>query len=441
MAKARRMLLATLLLTGLLVVGGPMAPAGATCAIGSPAPAFSAQVQRSAVHARVWRLYQAFFLRQPDDGGFAYWARVHAQGARLTDIAYQFAVGPEFVARYGNLSNGQFVNLVYSNVLCRTPDQGGYAYWTGLLDSGALTRWDLMINFVELSEYLTRTGTCQSIYPAQSALVPACPESHLTPLSSATVANDGYQAVSVGFRSGSFQGVVVDLSRPGVFETGRARCSVASINANWLVASEKDGPNPGVLGLGVVDGAPVKGSADRTDRGVFGLRFDANPQSVVEVWPGDTLSADDVRLNSVMYHSGAVTLEQWHASAETSPYLHNLAPGAIVDSSAWAWAAAGIPLIVDGQTDRNLSAAIASDPYTYSTLRHTFVAVDQDYNRLFFGGTANLTVRDLVDWANQAGYEDLIKFDGGGSAEYNVAGQAVVAGTSRNIPVWLGIGC
>ncbi len=442
MATFRRLLLVSLLMVGLVVAGGPAAPAGATaCAIGTPAPAVSAQVQRSAVHARVWRLYQAFFLRQPDDGGFAYWARVHAQGARLTDVAYQFATGPEFVARYGNLDNAQFVDLVYHNVLCRTPDSGGLAYWTNLLNSGSLTRWDLMINFVELSEYLTRTGTCQSVYPEQSAAVAACPEHNLVPLGSANYVTDGYQAVSGSWGSGTFQVTMVDLSRPGLFKTGSGRCSVASINANWLVASEKDGPNPGVLGLDVVNGAPAKGSSDRTDRGVFGLRFDTNPQSVVEVWPGDTLSSDDVRLNSVLYHSGAVTLEQWHASAETSPYLANLAPDQIVDPTEWAWAAAGIPLIIDGQVDRNLSASIAADPYTYSTLRHTFVAVDQETHKLVFGGTANMTVRNLVDWAIAAGFEDLIKFDGGGSAEYNVGGQAVVAGTSRHIPVWLGIGC
>ncbi len=69
------------------------------------------------------------------------------------------------------------------------------------------------------------------------------------------------------------------------------------------------------------------------------------------------------------------------------------------------------------------------------------MAFDQDTNKLIFGATANADVRDLVNWANGAGYEDLIKFDGGASAEFNIGGQAVVAGTSRDVPVWLGIGC
>jgi hypothetical protein len=58
-----------------------------------------------------------------------------------------------------------------------------------------------------------------------------------------------------------------------------------------------------------------------------------------------------------------------------------------------------------------------------------------------FGGTANLDVTDLVFWAESNGYEELIKFDGGASAEFNIGGAAAVAGTGRDIPVWLGIGC
>lgn len=415
-------------------------PQASACAIASPTADFQDQVAYSAGHARVWRLYQAFFLRQPDQGGFDYWARTRTSGLSLSSIAYQFATSAEFTARYGNLTHAQYVDLVYGNVLCRTPDADGRAYWTGLLSSGALTRWDMMVNFAELKEYLVLTGTCNSIYPSESAAVPTCPEANLVPLSGASISANGYKSVSVGWAGGSFDGVEVDLSRP-VFETGVDRCSVASINGNWLVPSEKDRSNPGVLGIGIVDGRGAKNSSDRTDRGVFGLRYDPTPSSVVEVWPGDTLSPDDTRLNSVAYHSGRTVIESWHASAETSPYLQHIEPHETVSPDEWVWAAAGIPLIIDGQRDHDFSSDFANDPYTYQTFRHTFVAIDHDTERLIFGGTSSLHVGYLVDWATAAGYEDLIKFDGGASAEFNVGGSAVVAGTSRDIPVWLGIGC
>ncbi len=449
MRRTIRTLLAVLMLSSVLAIGGwqPQAEAvSGGCNIDTPSSSYARKVELSTGHARVWRLYQAFFLRQPDAVGFDYWLSVRASGASLGDIAFQFAQGTEFQNRYGSLSHAQFVDLAYDNILCRTPDAEGRAYWTGLLQSGAMTRWDMVINFAELREYLRRTETCHSIYAAETAAVSACPSPTPTPLSQATLANDGYQAVTysvprVGGGAGTFRGVKVKLSA-GVFETGSNRCSVASINGNWMPSSEKDGPNPSVLGIGVVDGIHVKGSSDRTDRGVFGLRFDANPTNVVEVWPGDTLSSDDRRLSSVAWHDGKASVENWYAAAELSPYLTELAPAEIVDPSDWVWAAAGIPLRVDGQTDQDFSSAdYPNDPYTYQTLGHPFVAVDQDSGYLLFGATADFDVRDMVVWAETHGWEDLIKFDGGGSVEYNEGGQAVVRGTSRDVPVWLGIGC
>lgn len=447
MRVAVRTVLATAILAALLATGGPSPASGAegSCDIDTPEADFAGKVEVSTGHARVWRLYQAFFLRQPDDAGFDYWIDVRSGGATLSDIAFQFASGQEFQNRYGSLSHAEFVDLAYRNILCRVPDAEGRAYWTGLLETGALTRWDMMINFAELREYLGRTATCHSIYPAESAAVDGCPSDKPTKLADATLAADGYRKIDVTIPrfsggSGSFSGVEVDWTR-NVFETGSARCSVASINGNWLVAAEKDRANPGVLGIGVVDGIHVKGSSDRSDRGVFGLRFDKSPTSVVEVWPGDTLSDDDTRLNSVMARNGATVLESWYAAAELSPYLDVLAPEEKVAADEWVWAAAGVPLIVDGQTDQDFTSDYFNDPYTYQTLRHPFVAFDQDTKKLIFGATANADVRDLVNWATGAGYEDLIKFDGGASAEFNVGGQATVAGTSRDIPVWLGVGC
>jgi hypothetical protein len=445
MRRTIRALLATVVLTSILAAGpgaDPRPAAAATgCNIGTPAGPFSAKVSLSTSHAQVWRLYQAFFLRQPDDQGFGYWTRVRSGGATLGDIAYQFAQGQEFQNRYGNLSHPQFVDLAYTNVLCRTPDQEGRAYWTGLLESGALSRWDMMINFAELREYLNRTQTCHSIYPAESAAVSSCPQSGLVPQTQADLGANGYREKTVSIGGRTFRATEVDLAA-GVFETGTERCSVASINGNWMPGSQKDGPNPDVLGVGVVDGIHVKGSADRSDRGVFGLRFDPSPVDVTEVWPGDTLSPDDTRLSSVAWSNGTASVENWHAAAELSPYLSQLKPQEIVDPSEWVWAAAGIPLRIDGQTDTDLGSDFARDPYTYGAgAGHPFVAVDNDTGRLVFGAISGLHVQHLVAWAEAGGYEDLIKFDGGGSVEYNIAGQAVVAGTSRDVPVWLGIGC
>ncbi len=439
-----------LALVATLTVTAPAATVSATtgddCKISTPTSEFHSVVGLSPDHAQVWRLYQATFLRQPDAEGLAHWVEAAQNGMGIDEIASYFTDGTEFKNRYGNVSNAEFVRLVYGNVLCRNPDGSGENYWVNQLGSGSLNRSDMVVNFTELREYLRFTETCHSIYDAESSAAGHCAAEGLVPIGQATWSANGYQA----YNTSIFQGVKVDLNRvlaDGRFSTGRNRCSIASINANWLVPSQKDGPDPGALGIGVVDGVHVKNSSDRTDRGVFGVRIDSAPKAVAEDWPvtGEpwpSPSPSDTKLNSVIHTDGSLVLEQWHASAETSIYLDQIEPAQKVGPDEWIWAAAGIPLRVDGQNDEDLSADYARDPYTYtSTYYHPFVAVDQDTDRLVFGSTSGANVPPLVEWAAANGYEDLIKFDAGGSVEFNVGGQAKVAGTSRDIPVWLGLGC
>jgi hypothetical protein len=105
--------------------------------------------------APVTRLYFAYFLRIPDYGGLLFWVNSFKSGTSLSAISNAFAQSAEFQARYGSLNNAEFVTLVYNNVLGRAPDAGGLAFWTGQLDSGAMTRGQVMLGFSESPEYKT----------------------------------------------------------------------------------------------------------------------------------------------------------------------------------------------------------------------------------------------------------------------------------------------
>jgi Domain of unknown function (DUF4214)/Peptidase family M23 len=104
----------------------------------------------------VARLYNAFFGRYPDGSGFAYWLQSVRGGRRLSEVAQHFATSSEFVRIYGDLTNEEFVETVYLNVLSRRADRSGKAYWVGRLDDGSLGRGRLMIGFSESSENRTR---------------------------------------------------------------------------------------------------------------------------------------------------------------------------------------------------------------------------------------------------------------------------------------------
>ncbi len=92
-------------------------------------------------HATVLRLYRASFNREPDLGGASYWISIWNSGATLEEIAFQFAFSAEFKLRYGDqLTNEEFLAVVYQNVLGRDFDQEGFNYWLNLLETNQLTR-------------------------------------------------------------------------------------------------------------------------------------------------------------------------------------------------------------------------------------------------------------------------------------------------------------
>lgn len=100
----------------------------------------------------VVRLYQSFFKRDPDMGGFTYWLGKIRGGARVSSVADQFASSSEFTSTYGAMADTDFVETVYQNVLGREADADGKAYWVEQLKARDITRGGLMLQFSESSE-------------------------------------------------------------------------------------------------------------------------------------------------------------------------------------------------------------------------------------------------------------------------------------------------
>lgn len=112
------------------------------------------------VGGQVFRLYVAYFSRVPDKSGFDYWLnQVNTGQMTMREISAFFADSTEFRTTYGPISNYQFTNLVYQNVLCRTPDNAGYGFWLNNLDLGAMNRGEVMLFFSDSSEFRTQTKT------------------------------------------------------------------------------------------------------------------------------------------------------------------------------------------------------------------------------------------------------------------------------------------
>ena len=102
-------------------------------------------------HATLFRLYWAFFLRDPDGAGALYWIERQERCQPLASIVEEFVEGEEFANRYGPVSDEAFVERIYRNVLGRSGDQSGLRYWTDLVVDGQLSRGEMVL-YVSMSD-------------------------------------------------------------------------------------------------------------------------------------------------------------------------------------------------------------------------------------------------------------------------------------------------
>ncbi|NNE52472.1 MAG: DUF4214 domain-containing protein [Sulfitobacter sp.] len=86
-------------------------------------------------------VYIAYFNRSPDAEGLFFYGTAFANGTSLEDSAATFLNSAEYQATYPpGLSNQEFAEAVYNNVLGRIPDVLGLEFWVGVLNSGARSR-------------------------------------------------------------------------------------------------------------------------------------------------------------------------------------------------------------------------------------------------------------------------------------------------------------
>ncbi|MGL5115967.1 MAG: DUF4214 domain-containing protein [Beijerinckiaceae bacterium] len=103
-------------------------------------------------------LYEAAFDRKPDVTGLNYWYSQAVEGLATSDIARSFLASPEFAFNFGapnSMSNAQFVDTLYFNVLNRAPEAGGKAFWLGELNKGA-ARADVLGNLSTSDENVSQ---------------------------------------------------------------------------------------------------------------------------------------------------------------------------------------------------------------------------------------------------------------------------------------------
>lgn len=101
-------------------------------------------------NAFVTRLYNLALGREPDSAGLTFWTNQLSAGMSGRDVALGFIFSAELNSK--NLSNEEFVDLMYSIFLNRAAEESGRAFWINCLDTG-MSRSQVFEGFVYSGEY------------------------------------------------------------------------------------------------------------------------------------------------------------------------------------------------------------------------------------------------------------------------------------------------
>jgi hypothetical protein len=105
----------------------------------------------------VSRIYTAALGRLPDEGGLVFWtSQVDGSHVPLNHIAADFTTSPEFIQHYGALSDANFVNQLYQNVLGRPGEAAGVQSWENTLAAGT-SRGTVVEGFAQSPENRAKT--------------------------------------------------------------------------------------------------------------------------------------------------------------------------------------------------------------------------------------------------------------------------------------------
>ena len=119
--------------------------------------------------AAVQQLYVGYLGRAADSAGQQFWANAIANGtATIASVATGFTLSAEYKAAYGGLTTDALVEKVYNNVLGRTPDAEGKAFWVAALANGTVKADTLVATIVTNLGALDQQTINNKVFVAQT---------------------------------------------------------------------------------------------------------------------------------------------------------------------------------------------------------------------------------------------------------------------------------
>jgi hypothetical protein len=109
----------------------------------------------------VYRLYRASFARAPELGAVKYYLNdLEVNNLSLKNVAANFIASPEFASKYGaDVTDTQFINALYQNVLSRAPVASELSWYLNQFNTKAMDHQAALIGFSESPENIALVGS------------------------------------------------------------------------------------------------------------------------------------------------------------------------------------------------------------------------------------------------------------------------------------------
>ena len=88
---------------------------------------------------KVQKAYIAYYGRPADPGGLTHWVGQLDTGITFDVMLQAFGTSVEAATLFGNKTNVDTVKTLFQQILGRTPDSGGLAFYAGKLEDGSMT--------------------------------------------------------------------------------------------------------------------------------------------------------------------------------------------------------------------------------------------------------------------------------------------------------------
>lgn len=205
----------------------------------------------------ITKLYQAAFDRVPDSTGLTNYTAAYGAGVgtmTLQQIANQWTSTIEFTTDYpASMPNADYVGLLYWNVLHRSADPVGAANFTNALNSGKMTRADVLLELSQSPEFALRIDGHIRGFQEQSALndpaaytgtlwdkVPPGPGESFT----LTTGIDNFAATTDNATFSAITGDITAGKVTSTLNTGDILAGASGINTLSILGNGNAGGNP-----------------------------------------------------------------------------------------------------------------------------------------------------------------------------------------------------